>query len=377
MKIILTGTASDAHTWNLVYLQVWLEERGHRVLNLGSSRSPKDVAATCAIEQPDVLVVSSVNGHGAIDGVTLLAETAEHESLASLRVVFGGLLTTRVSERPAAARTLLAAGAAAVFTDPESLDEFAALLAELQEPSGASRGSCEVGPCEEPGVSSKITDPMSELDKAMIEESEIHRCIDQSRTRRLLEGARAGDQDAISELQQRVRPTLRSILKGRTPDQIKGRMDTEDALQDVENKILLTRLGGFVYRGPGSFAGWAGKVALDRRADGFRLGQRGSNRFGKMRLDDDDSESGTPQVSAPGPQPVAQNEREEMFAIIVESLGQYLSPEDVEAAVMHYGHHVKWTTLAEERGCKTDTLRKRVKKAFERSRDQLAGLLHE
>ena len=34
--ILIGGTPSDAHTWNLVFLQLWLQERGYDVVNLGS-----------------------------------------------------------------------------------------------------------------------------------------------------------------------------------------------------------------------------------------------------------------------------------------------------------------------------------------------------
>ena len=33
-RILLSTTSSDSHTWNLMFLQPLLEERGHEVVNL-------------------------------------------------------------------------------------------------------------------------------------------------------------------------------------------------------------------------------------------------------------------------------------------------------------------------------------------------------
>ena len=33
--VLLTGASSDAHTWNLVFLQLLIAEHGFRVTNLG------------------------------------------------------------------------------------------------------------------------------------------------------------------------------------------------------------------------------------------------------------------------------------------------------------------------------------------------------
>ncbi|MGW2991231.1 cobalamin B12-binding domain-containing protein [Streptomyces sp. NPDC001193] len=71
-KFVVSGVSSDAHTWNLVFLQLMLEERGHEVVNLGACPPDDEVVAACLRECPDALVVSTVNGHGHMDGERLV-----------------------------------------------------------------------------------------------------------------------------------------------------------------------------------------------------------------------------------------------------------------------------------------------------------------
>ncbi|MFJ7159480.1 cobalamin B12-binding domain-containing protein [Streptomyces sp. NPDC101118] len=117
LKILLSGTASDSHTWNLVYLQLFLEELGHRVVNLGPCVPGDLLAAGCHEHAPDLLVISSVNGHGYRDGLTAVARVRREPGLAALPVVIGGKLGVAGVRDPAAAARLTAAGVDRVFDD--------------------------------------------------------------------------------------------------------------------------------------------------------------------------------------------------------------------------------------------------------------------
>jgi methylaspartate mutase sigma subunit len=92
LSVVVTSVASDSHTWNLVFLQLTLEELGHRVVNLGAC-VPDDLLVTeCLRRLPDLVVVSSVNGHGFLDGTRLIRRIRERPELATTPVVIGGKL---------------------------------------------------------------------------------------------------------------------------------------------------------------------------------------------------------------------------------------------------------------------------------------------
>ncbi|GHA76005.1 cobalamin B12-binding domain-containing protein [Streptomyces termitum] len=130
-KFVVSGVSSDAHTWNLVFLQLMLEERGHEVVNLGACPTDAEVLGACLRERPDVLVVSTVNGHGHMDGARLVRALRAHPGLAELRAVIGGKLgvdggTGRHVD------ALVEAGYDAVFASEDGLEEFADFLRELR-----------------------------------------------------------------------------------------------------------------------------------------------------------------------------------------------------------------------------------------------------
>jgi methylaspartate mutase epsilon subunit len=89
---VLTGVSSDAHTWNLVYLHLLLEELGWEVVGLGATTPDEAVVQACLKHRPDLLVVSSVNGHGHIDGARMMTALRERSELAGMPAVIGGKL---------------------------------------------------------------------------------------------------------------------------------------------------------------------------------------------------------------------------------------------------------------------------------------------
>lgn len=148
MDVVVTSVSSDAHSWNLVYLQLVLEELGHRVTNLGPCTPEALVVATCLERRPDLLVVSTVNGHGRHDGARLIRAIREHEELANLAVVIGGKLDTSGGEDGAAVAELVEAGFTGVFQESSALTEFRSFVAALPSgatPSGATRELTPVG----------------------------------------------------------------------------------------------------------------------------------------------------------------------------------------------------------------------------------------
>ena len=92
LSVVVTSVASDSHTWNLVFLQLAIEELGHQVVNLGACVPDELVITECLRVRPDLLLVSTVNGHGLHDGKRLIGRIRACPELATTPVVIGGKL---------------------------------------------------------------------------------------------------------------------------------------------------------------------------------------------------------------------------------------------------------------------------------------------
>ncbi|MDQ0404325.1 MULTISPECIES: cobalamin B12-binding domain-containing protein [unclassified Streptomyces] len=134
-RFVVTSVSSDAHMWNLVFLQLLLEERGGEVVNLGACVPDDVILAECRRHRPDALVVSTVNGHGHLDGLRLIGRIRSDPELAGLRVVIGGKLGIRGSENARFGTELVAAGFDAAFEAEAGLAEFDTFLGSLGEGS--------------------------------------------------------------------------------------------------------------------------------------------------------------------------------------------------------------------------------------------------
>lgn len=116
-RVVLATVPSDAHTWNLIFLELLLEESGFEVTNLGPC-TPAELVVNAA-DDPCVraVILSSVNGHGAIEGqhfVPLLHRLGLRQPVA-----MGGKLGTDANFESARNR-LVAAGCDRVFDPAEA-----------------------------------------------------------------------------------------------------------------------------------------------------------------------------------------------------------------------------------------------------------------
>jgi methylaspartate mutase sigma subunit len=130
LEVLVTSLASDAHTWNLVYLQLVLEELGHRVVNLGACVPDSLLVGECVRLRPDLVLVSSVNGHGFHDGLRVIG--ALRERVTTPAVIGGKLGTDGVDGARARAAQLVAAGYDAVFEDGAGVAAFRTFLGRLK-----------------------------------------------------------------------------------------------------------------------------------------------------------------------------------------------------------------------------------------------------
>ena len=122
--VIVATTPDDSHAWNLIGIELHLAERGFEVLNLGPCTPEELLAETIRDQRPDLVVLSSINGHGALSLPAVL-ETLEHYQVKrTAPIVIGGLLTTDPKDTQAAATALTEVGAAGVFTGPQAWKDF-------------------------------------------------------------------------------------------------------------------------------------------------------------------------------------------------------------------------------------------------------------
>ncbi|MFE3324282.1 cobalamin B12-binding domain-containing protein [Streptomyces sp. NPDC059176] len=138
LDVVVTTMASDSHTWNLVFLQLLLEELGHRVTNLGACVPDELLVAECRRIEPDLIVLSSVNGHGFHDGLRVIAALRACPALARTATVIGGKLGIAGSGDPARQQALLTAGFDGVFEEGGSVLDFRSFVGSLPAGSGAS-----------------------------------------------------------------------------------------------------------------------------------------------------------------------------------------------------------------------------------------------
>jgi len=134
--VVVTSVASDAHTWNLVFLQLALEEAGHHVVNLGACVPDELLVEQCRRQRPDLVVVSTVNGHGFHDGTRLIRRIRATADLTGIPVVIGGKLGITGPGGAATRDQLRAAGFDGVFEDGAGI---AALHGYTRELSASGR----------------------------------------------------------------------------------------------------------------------------------------------------------------------------------------------------------------------------------------------
>ncbi|WP_331752325.1 cobalamin B12-binding domain-containing protein [Streptomyces sp. NBC_00829] len=128
-RTVVTGTSSDAHTWNLVFLQLLLEGAGHTVSNLGACVPDALLVSECRARRPEFIVISTVNGHGYHDGQRVVKRLRMVPELARVPIVIGGKLGIDGPD-PRWHHVLRAAGFDAVFEGGE--EDPGALLAMVE-----------------------------------------------------------------------------------------------------------------------------------------------------------------------------------------------------------------------------------------------------
>jgi methylaspartate mutase sigma subunit len=142
----LSTTSSDSHTWNLMFLQLLLEERGHEVVNLGPCVPDDLLVETARSCRPSAIVISTVNGHGRIDGARVAQAVRQDPETAQLPMMIGGKLGIEGTSSDDEVSRLLEAGFDAVFIGDANPDELPTALSRmLPAPRPELSEACHVG----------------------------------------------------------------------------------------------------------------------------------------------------------------------------------------------------------------------------------------
>ncbi|MGW7823390.1 cobalamin B12-binding domain-containing protein [Streptomyces puniciscabiei] len=128
---IISSVSSDSHTWNLVFLQLLLEEHDFEVTNLGACVPPEMLTERALELRPDLILLSSVNGHGGLQGADYVRELKGREELAGTPVVIGGKLGVAGEADRNLVPELLDAGFDGVFVGDEAVPEFLRYVGNL------------------------------------------------------------------------------------------------------------------------------------------------------------------------------------------------------------------------------------------------------
>lgn len=129
-KALISSISSDSHTWNLVFMQLLLEERGIEVINIGNCVPGSELIQACHHHRPDLLLISSVNGHAHIEGMDIITAIKHHDMLRSMKVVIGGKLGIAGKENNQYVAKLLDAGFDQVFSGDDAVLQFEEYLDE-------------------------------------------------------------------------------------------------------------------------------------------------------------------------------------------------------------------------------------------------------
>jgi methylaspartate mutase sigma subunit len=131
LNVILAGTPSDSHMWNLIFLELFLQENGCKALNLGSCVPVEDIYKTLGESPFDLVVISSVNGYLFQDAMKIMAPFFRSSCSLLPPFVVGGKMGISEKNATFEKRKLIKLGYDDVFIEADSLVRFKKYLGYL------------------------------------------------------------------------------------------------------------------------------------------------------------------------------------------------------------------------------------------------------
>lgn len=127
---LLTTTPSDCHMWNIIYIGLWLQEKGFEVKQTGICVPIKETIREISYCRPEIVVVSTVNGHGYHEGGELIKRLKEDLMGNIPQCVIGGKLTVDDRDVTKVEKKLYGLGYNGVFQGACALSNFSKYLDE-------------------------------------------------------------------------------------------------------------------------------------------------------------------------------------------------------------------------------------------------------
>jgi methylaspartate mutase sigma subunit len=131
LNIILTGTPSDSHIWNLIFMELFLQERHYRVHNLGACVPTTHLQDALKKLPCDLVVISSINGHLFQDAIKIISSFPKHSFSSLPPFILGGKMGIVQKDAAFQKRKLLKLGYDGVFIEKNALENFAQYLDRL------------------------------------------------------------------------------------------------------------------------------------------------------------------------------------------------------------------------------------------------------
>lgn len=125
---LVSTIGTDSHTFNILYIELFLKEFGFNVVNLGPCVPAMMTIQAARDIQPEAIVLSSINGHGLIEGKDFILQARKVLGGKLPPVVIGGQLSTNDMDTSNIRQILKEAGFHEVFCGGDSIRNFSKWL---------------------------------------------------------------------------------------------------------------------------------------------------------------------------------------------------------------------------------------------------------
>jgi RNA polymerase sigma-70 factor (ECF subfamily) len=189
---------------------------------------------------------------------------------------------------------------------------------------------------------------------------------------RLLEQARAGDEQAFDRLLARYRPELRAFVELRLGPGVRARVDPSDVVQEAQLEAFV-RLPEYLERRPMPFPVWLRKTTYERLLKIRRHHEAAQRSVGReVALPEKSSVLLACRLKAAVPEPVQQLCESERAAQVQQALAR-LGEVDREVLLMRHVEELPYEAIGHVLDMAPATARKRYGRALLRLRKALSG----
>lgn len=114
LRVLIITTPSDVHSWNLVFLSLVVRDAGMTCRIVGPAPQLEEIKSGAVEFDPDIILVSTINGHGEFEATDVLLALREVCD-ADIPVLIGGILGVTQESMGRRRSVLLSMGYTEVF----------------------------------------------------------------------------------------------------------------------------------------------------------------------------------------------------------------------------------------------------------------------